>query len=286
MPRNRFFNEKYDDQLFIRNPGKIEQGYGEDDGNYQRQGYGDAGENHEDVSVSRDDEWENIYNQGARRYGHHTNNGINNFNNANNLNGRNPHQQHRGNGYDGGFGGYDDVDEEVVDSHFRPAVNDNSGPIVTPHREGRQFEIRPNYLTILPKFSGNATEEPYFHLDEYHAICSTIGGPHFTQEEIKMRLFQFSLIGKAKQWYHMLPSNSIFTWRQMQQEFLDEFYPMGKTSDAIENIRLFQQQVGEQLHEAWARYKELVRLCPHHEMKKWELIKAFCDGLTDEEMGV
>ena len=309
-PRTGLFTQHFDDQYFIRNPGKAPMGY-EDDGSmrghvdynedYQRQGYGThgyeaEGEGYEDEDGSYDE----VYNynqrpphrgQGMMGREQQVNRGLNNR--------RNLPPQGRANGYGGGYGGgrdgggygrggngrgYDEFDEEGVDSHYRPAVNDNPGPIVMPNRRGRQFEIRPNYLTILPKFSGNAIEEPYFHLDEYHAICSTIGGPHFTQEEVKLRLFQFSLTGKAKQWYHMLPSNSIHTWHEMQQEFLDEFFPMGKTTDAIENIRLFQQQSGEPLHEAWARFKELIRLVPHHEMKKWELIKAFCDGLMDDEI--
>jgi len=219
---------------------------------------------------------------GIRGHEQQVNRGLNNR--------RNPPPQGRANVYGGGYGGgrrgggFDEFDEEGVNSHNRQAVNDNSGPIVMPNRRVRQFEIRPNYLAILPKFSGNAIEEPYAHLDEYHAICSTIGGPHITQEEVKLRLFQFSLTGMAKQWYHMLPSNSIHTWHEMQQEFLDEFFPMGKTTDAIENIRLFQQQSGEPLHEEWAKFKELIRLVPHNEMKKWELIKAYCDRLTDDEI--
>ncbi|KAD2008866.1 hypothetical protein E3N88_42037 [Mikania micrantha] len=63
-----------------------------------------------------------------------------------------------------------------VDSHFRPTVTQNPSPIVPPLLRGRSFEIRPQYLAIIPNFRGTATEEPYVHLSEFGAICSTIGG--------------------------------------------------------------------------------------------------------------
>ncbi|KAI3797054.1 hypothetical protein L1987_39744 [Smallanthus sonchifolius] len=68
------------------------------------------------------------------------------------------------------------------------------------------------------------TEEPYTNLAECAAICSTIGDENFDQNEVKLRLFQFSLKDRAKQWFITLPANSIHTWDEMQQVFLDEYY--------------------------------------------------------------
>jgi hypothetical protein len=69
----------------------------------------------------------------------------------------------------------------------------------------------------------------------------------------------------------------------MQQAFLDEYYPMNKTMGARNAIKTFQQQVGEPLHEAFTRFKELIRSCPHHQIPKWEQVKTFYDGLVPEE---
>nr|XP_043629818.1 uncharacterized protein LOC122601111 [Erigeron canadensis] len=69
----------------------------------------------------------------------------------------------------------------------------------------------------------------------------------------------------------------------MQQQFLDEYYTMQKTSDARTSIRTFQQQSGETFHEAFKRFNELLRTCPHHGIARCELITAFYDGLLPEE---
>ncbi|KAI3828507.1 hypothetical protein L1987_02608 [Smallanthus sonchifolius] len=170
-----------------------------------------------------------------------------------------------------------------VNGHFRPAISENASPFVPPIPGMRRFKLRPNYINVLPHFHGMVTEEPYTHLSEFAAICSTIGDENFDQSEVKLRLFQFSLKDRAKQWFITLPANSIHTWDEMQQVFLDEYYSVAKTDDSRIEIRTFQQQTGEPLHEAFTRFKELLRKCPHHQIELWELVKCFVDGLTQEE---
>ncbi|XP_022020069.1 uncharacterized protein LOC110920143 [Helianthus annuus] len=156
---------------------------------------------------------------------------------------------------------------------------DNDSPIVC---ERRMFDCKPHHINILPHFNGRSNDEPYTHLAEFSSICNTIGGHNFALEEVKLRLFQFSLKDKAKQWFLTLPANSIRTWGEMQQVFLDEYYSMAKTDDARDEIRSFRQLSSEPLHEAFTRYKELIRKCPHHQIEKWELVKCFVRGLDDE----
>ncbi|KAD2393524.1 hypothetical protein E3N88_40501 [Mikania micrantha] len=228
---------------------------------------------------------ENWQPQGSPNHPVHNNYGHGGWNGQGGWN-RQPPMNYNGRwGYNNpGHGWHHRAPVQGVDSHFRPTVTQNPSPIVPPLLRGRSFEIRPQYLAIIPNFRGTATEEPYVHISEFGAICSTIGGQGFTPDEVKLNLFQFSLKERAKQWFHTLPSGSIYTWEEMQQFFLDEYYPMSKTSEARNAIKTFQQQSGELLHEAFTRFKELLRFCPHHQIPKWELIKAFYDGLTPEDL--
>ncbi|KAI3784598.1 hypothetical protein L1987_43700 [Smallanthus sonchifolius] len=129
-----------------------------------------------------------------------------------------------------------------------------------------------------------ATEEPYTHLSEYEATCGTIGGQGFTADEVKLVLFQFSLKDWEKQWFLSLLSASIATWAELQQQFLDEYFPPHKTNEAQAAIRDFKQQSREPFYEAIKRFKELLRNCPHHGIEKWELLQAFYDGLLSEDV--
>ncbi|XP_021999695.1 uncharacterized protein LOC110897176 [Helianthus annuus] len=171
-----------------------------------------------------------------------------------------------------------------IEAHFRPVITNNPSPVVIPHHpDGRTFEVRITTLQSLPKFKGLATEEPYFHLETYDSICNTIGGQGFSSDDVKLVLFQFSLEDKAKRWFHTLPSASIYTWADMQQIFLDEFYTSQKTNDARRGLRSFQQQSGEMFHEAFERFNMMLRNCPHHGIQLWELLNAFHEGLSSED---
>ncbi|XP_021986100.1 GATA zinc finger domain-containing protein 15-like [Helianthus annuus] len=99
-----------------------------------------------------------------------------------------------------------------VNDRFRPVITDNDSPIVC---ERRMFDCKPHYINILPHFNERTNDEPYTHLAELSAICSTIGGHDFALEEVKLRLFQFSLKDKAKQWFLTLPAGSIRTWVEL-----------------------------------------------------------------------
>jgi len=40
------------------------------------------------------------------------------------------------------------------------------------------------------------------------------------------------------------------------------------------------QRDEETLYEAWERFKDFLRLCPHHSLQCWMIIQAFYNGVT------
>ncbi|KAK1432034.1 hypothetical protein QVD17_08920 [Tagetes erecta] len=171
-----------------------------------------------------------------------------------------------------------------IERHFRPALAINPSPIVLPVYQGRSFEVRSHSIQNLPKYHGLVTEEPYQHIGAYDARCNTIGGQGFTPDEVKLVLFQFTLEDKAQQWFQSLPSASIATWEDMQQQFLNEFYTNQRTSDARKKLRGFTQAPGEMFHEAFNRFKMMIKNCPHHGLDLWELLNAMLEGLSPEDV--
>ena len=49
----------------------------------------------------------------------------------------------------------------------------------------------------------------------------------------------------------------------------------------MQEINKFRQFEGENLAEAWERFHELLRRCPHHRLTKWMQVHAFYNGLSD-----
>ncbi|KAK1379195.1 hypothetical protein POM88_025939 [Heracleum sosnowskyi] len=54
---------------------------------------------------------------------------------------------------------------------------------------------------------------------------------------------------------------------------------MAKTAAIRNALTQFSQHSGETLCEAWERYKEMLRKCPHHGMPDWMVINCFYNGL-------
>ncbi|CAL8993098.1 unnamed protein product [Prunus brigantina] len=114
-------------------------------------------------------------------------------------------------------------------------------------------------IHLLPTYYGNTTEDPYMHIKQFFEICATIKIQGLDDEQIKMRLFPFSLKDKAKSWLYSLPNASIHTWEELSNKFLQKFFPAQKTNKIRQEILRFTQKEGEAFHECWERYKEMIR---------------------------
>ena len=91
---------------------------------------------------------------------------------------------------------------------------------------------------------------------------------------VLIKMFPFSLRDKASHWLRTL-GRHITTWEELRHAFLKKFFPIGKTNALRRAITTFTLQGGEQFHEAWERFNELLRKCPHHEMPRWQLAQIF-----------
>ena len=68
---------------------------------------------------------------------------------------------------------------------------------------------------------------------------------------VKLRLFTFSLRGRAKEWLLSLPKNTIASWVECTSLFMTKFFPPAKTMQLSSNITGFRQEEREPLALAW-----------------------------------
>jgi hypothetical protein len=95
---------------------------------------------------------------------------------------------------------------------------------------------------------------------------------------VRLRLFPFSLLGKAKQWLYS-NKEAVSTWEKCSNAFLAKFFPFGKTNALRNKISGFQQLTDETITEAWERLQDYISACPHHGMEEWFIIQSFYHGL-------
>ncbi|XP_038973113.1 uncharacterized protein LOC120105094 [Phoenix dactylifera] len=160
----------------------------------------------------------------------------------------------------------DNQNKRLLSDYAVPNVNGAQPSIVRPTVNANNFEIKPGLIQMVQQeqFGGGPAEDPHAHLANFLEICDTIKMNGVSDDAIRLRLFPFSLKDKAKAWLNSKAPNSFTIWNALSQAFLSKYFPPGKTAKLRNDITSFAQFDGESLYEAWERFKDLQRKCPHH----------------------
>ncbi|GJT66909.1 reverse transcriptase domain-containing protein [Tanacetum coccineum] len=134
-------------------------------------------------------------------------------------------------------------------------------------------------------FYGRESENPHAHINSFKRITSTLRFRNVPNDVIKLMMFPYSLEGAAKTWYEKEPPNSILTWEDLVTKFVNQFFPPSKTTHLKNEISRFTQKFEETFCEAWERFKEFLRACPHHGFTELTQVDTFYNGLNENEQG-
>ncbi|GKB18567.1 reverse transcriptase domain-containing protein [Tanacetum coccineum] len=96
-------------------------------------------------------------------------------------------------------------------------------------------------------------------------------------------MFPYSLDEAAKVWYEKEPPNSILNWEDLVTKFVNQFFPPSKTTHLKNEISRFTQKFEETFSEAWERFKEMLRACPHHGFTELTQVDTFYNGLNEND---
>nr|GEV81835.1 reverse transcriptase domain-containing protein [Tanacetum cinerariifolium] len=76
------------------------------------------------------------------------------------------------------------------------------------------------------------------------------------------------------------PPRSILTWEDLASKFINQFFPPSKTTYLRNEITNFLQKPNETFNEAWERFKDLLRQCPHHGFSEIHQLDTFYNALN------
>nr|GEU38835.1 DNA-directed DNA polymerase [Tanacetum cinerariifolium] len=102
-------------------------------------------------------------------------------------------------------------------------------------------------------------------------VIPEINADHF---EIKMNLLQL---------YYKEPPNSILTWEDLVNKFVNQFFPPSKTTHLKNEISQFTQRSEETFGEAWEQFKKMLRACPCHRFIELTQINTLYSGLNKND---
>ncbi|GKB86592.1 hypothetical protein Tco_0958864 [Tanacetum coccineum] len=146
--------------------------------------------------------------------------------------------------------------ERTMEELLRSPTEGYGEAIVLPEINADHFEIKTNLLQLVQAspFHGFERENPHAHINSFKRITSTLRFKDVPNDVIKLMMFPYSLEGAAKVWYEKEPPNSILTWEDL-----------------------------ETFSEAWKRFKEMLRACPHHGFTELTQVDTFYNGLNEND---
>nr|GEW40300.1 reverse transcriptase domain-containing protein [Tanacetum cinerariifolium] len=146
------------------------------------------------------------------------------------------------------------------------------------------FEIKTNLLQLVQskKFHGRESENPHTHISNFKRITTTLKYRDVPNDAIKRMVFSYSLEDAARIWYEKEPPNSILTWDDLVNKFVNQFFSPSKTTHLKNEISRFTQRFKKTFGEAWDRFKEILRACPHHGFSELTQLDMFYNGLNEQ----
>ncbi|CAM8935245.1 unnamed protein product [Rhodiola kirilowii] len=169
----------------------------------------------------------------------------------------------------------------VLKDYATPTTYGYRSPILVPTVDNRDFDLKTSTIQMVQsnQFAGRDNEDPNSHLTTFLEVCATFKINGFSEDAKLLRLFPFSLTGRAKDWLRSQTPDSFTTWEELAVEFLNKYFPPSKMAFYRNQITNFAQMDGENLYEAWERYKEYQRLCPHHNLNDLQVFHTFYHGV-------
>nr|GEY15304.1 reverse transcriptase domain-containing protein [Tanacetum cinerariifolium] len=144
------------------------------------------------------------------------------------------------------------------------------------------FELKHGLINLVQnkQFFKHDKEDPHAHIRYFNKITSTMRVPNVPSSSIKLMLFPFSLEGAARIWLEKEPPRSIQTWNDLVSKFINQFFPPSKTTNLRNEITRLQQRSDESFYEAWERFNDLLRACPHHGFFELHQLDSFYNPLN------
>ncbi|GKE10157.1 reverse transcriptase domain-containing protein [Tanacetum coccineum] len=174
------------------------------------------------------------------------------------------------------------ADQRTMAELLRAPTEGYVEAIVVPPILAEHFELKHSLINKMTSYQFFRFEKdnPHDHIRWFNKITSTIKYKDVPNSAIKLMLFPFSLAGAARRWLEKEPPRSILTWEDLVSKFINEFFPPSRTTNLRNEISNFQQRFDESFHEAWDRYKDLLRACPHHGFTELHQLDTFYNALN------
>nr|GFB17706.1 reverse transcriptase domain-containing protein [Tanacetum cinerariifolium] len=144
------------------------------------------------------------------------------------------------------------ADNRTMEELLQAPTEGYGEAIVIPKINTDHFEIKTNLLQLVQAnpYHGFERENPHTHINNFKRITSTLKFRDVPNDVIKLMMFPYSLEGAARVWYDKKPPNSILTWEELVNKFVNRFFPPSKSTHLKNEISRFTQRFEKTFGEA------------------------------------
>nr|GFC35886.1 reverse transcriptase domain-containing protein [Tanacetum cinerariifolium] len=169
------------------------------------------------------------------------------------------------------------ADNRTMAELLQPPTEGYEDAIIILQITANNFELEHGLINLV---FGHDKEDPHAHIRYFNKITSTMRVLNVPSSSIKLMLFPFSLDGATRIWLEKEPPRSIQTWDDLVSKFINQFFSPSKTTNPRNEITRFQQRFDESFYEAWERFNDLLRACPHHGFFELHQLDTFYNALN------
>jgi hypothetical protein len=145
-------------------------------------------------------------------------------------------------------------------------------PILNIAEIRRPFEIKTSTIRMVQHSPFTGKEDPNHHLQAFIQLCQTINMDGVTQDQMRARLFPFSLLEKALQWFHSQPAETVQNCNALMRAFMKKYYSPVKLKFCVIRLLLLLNILQRLCHTQLSEENQ-VQTCMHARIK----FHAYCD---------
>nr|GEW75673.1 hypothetical protein [Tanacetum cinerariifolium] len=145
------------------------------------------------------------------------------------------------------------ADNHTMAQMLQAPIEGYEDAIVVPPINANNFELKQTLINPVQSNQFTGRQDPHNHLRE------------------------------ARIWLDKEPPRSILTWEDLVSKFINQFFSPSKTTYLRNEITNFLQKSNETFNEAWERFKDLLRQCPHHGFSELHQLDTFYNILNPND---
>nr|GEY14208.1 reverse transcriptase domain-containing protein [Tanacetum cinerariifolium] len=145
------------------------------------------------------------------------------------------------------------ADDRTMAQMLQAPIEGYEDAIVVPPINANNFELKQTLINLVQSNQFTGRQDPHNHLRE------------------------------ARTWIDKEPPRSILTWEDLISKFINQFFPPSKTMYLRNEITNFLEKSNETFNEAWERFKDLLRQCPHHGFSELHQLDTFYNALNPND---